>query len=64
MTEKYKNMDVFEATMVAEGVYEADSEEHMVAAWQKLIDTGTAWTLQGWFGRTAEMLIDKGICHA
>ena len=33
-----------------------------VQAWQYLIDSGHAWTLQGWYGRTAMSLIDDGIC--
>ena len=51
----------YNATMIAEGVIEADFEQ-TVQAWQHLIDTGLAWTLQGWFGRTARRLIDEGIC--
>jgi hypothetical protein len=35
-----------------------------VQAWQYLIDSGHAWTLQGWYGRTAVSLIDEGICTA
>jgi|LauGreDrversion4_2_1035121.scaffolds.fasta_scaffold1539134_1 hypothetical protein len=54
-------MGIFEATMIAEGVYEAD-EETVVEAWQMLIDTGVAWRLQGFFGRTATALIEQGIC--
>jgi len=41
------------------------SEEQMAAyyaAWQELIDTGLAWSLQGWFGREAMHLIRRGLC--
>lgn len=33
-----------------------------VEAWQYLIDTGLAWQLQGWYGRTAQRLINDGYC--
>ena len=56
-------MDNFTATMIAEGVVEASSEEEYLEAWQHLIDTGLAWQLQGWFGRTAAALIEGGHCH-
>lgn len=56
-------MDAFKATMICEGADEAD-EETTIEAWQFLIDTGLAWTLQGWFGRKAAELIEQGICHA
>jgi len=52
----------YEATMIAEGVIEAESGEQLIEAWQHLIDTGLAWSLQGWFGRCAEQLIEDGIC--
>lgn len=53
-------MNTFDAIMIAEGVQEADHDEQ-VAAWQHLHDTGTAYTLQGWFGRTAQGLLERGI---
>ena len=56
-------MDNFTSTMIAEGVDEASSEEEYFEAWQHLIDTGLAWQLQGWFGRTAADLIEGGYCH-
>lgn len=57
-------MDTYTAVGIAEGFVNADSEDQVVQAWQTLIDTGLAWQLQGWFGRTAHDLIERGICHA
>lgn len=54
-------MTTFRATMIAEGVEEAD-EQLELEAWQHLIDTGACWSLQGWFGRRAVELIEDGIC--
>lgn len=39
------------------------TEEQVVAAYQHLIDTGTVWSLQGSYGRTANALIEHGLCH-
>ena len=55
-------MDNYEAVGICEGFIECDDESKTIEAWQYLIDTGMAWTLQGWFGRTARHLIDEGIC--
>jgi hypothetical protein len=55
-------MDNYTAVMIAEGVEPAESEEQYVAAWQHLIDTGMAWSLQGFFGRAAMQLIEAGHC--
>ena len=57
-------MSPFDATGIAEGWIPAESEDQVIEAWQTLIDTGLAWTLQGWFGRTAQSLIEQGVCHA
>ena len=43
---------------------DVDTYTANVLAWQYLIDSGHAWTLQGWYGRTAVSLIDEGICTA
>ena len=55
-------MNTFTAVGIAEGFIESDSEDQQIEAWQTLIDSGLAWRLQGWFGRTAQRLIDDGIC--
>ena len=54
-------MDNYTATGIAEGWIEADSEDQIIEAWQHLHDTGLAYRLQGWFGRTAQNLIAQGI---
>ena len=55
-------MDSYTAISMIEGFIEAESEEQVIEAWQRLIDTGLAWQLQGWFGRQANRLIEDGIC--
>ena len=55
-------MDDYTAIGIAEGFIESESEQQQIQAWQYLIDTGIAWTLQGWFGRTATQLIATDIC--
>jgi len=55
-------MNDYNAIGIAEGFIEADSEEQYISAWQHLIDTGIAWTLQGWFGRNAAAMIKSGYC--
>ncbi len=52
-----------EAIGIAEGIVECDDEQRHVEAWQHLINTGLAWKLQGWFGRTAMSLIEQGLCE-
>jgi hypothetical protein len=56
-------MDIYTATMMAEGVIEPESEEQAIEAWQHLINTGLVWQLQGSFGRTANQLIEQGVCY-
>ena len=37
-------------------------DDAMVEFFQKLIDNGMAWSLQGSYGRTAKTLIEMGLC--
>jgi len=39
------------------------TEEETIEGFQKLIDSGVVWRLQGWYGRTAHQLIEAGKCH-
>jgi len=57
-------MDAYTATGLAEGFIEADSEDQIIEAWQYLHDSGLAYSLQGWFGRTAQDLITQGVIAA
>jgi hypothetical protein len=57
-------MTSFDAIGIAEGFIEARDEDQVVEAWQYLVNTGLAWQLQGWFGRTAQVLIEQGIIDA
>ena len=56
-------MTNFEAIGYAEGVLEPESSEQVIKAWQHLVDTGLAWSLQGWFGRNAKRMIEEGIIN-
>ena len=46
-------------------VYEGGQldDDATVEGFQKLIDEGTCWSLQGHYGRTAKALIEQGLCH-
>lgn len=54
-------MDNYTAVGLAEGFIDADSEEQVLEAWQHLHDTGLAYQLQGFFGRTARHLIEQSL---
>lgn len=56
-------MDTYRAIGLAEGFIQTDNEDEVVEAWQHLHDTGEAYKLQGWFGRTASSLIEAGIIN-
>ena len=51
-------MNDYEAVGLAEGFIEAESQEQVIEAWQYLHDTGLAYKLQVWFGRTEQYLLN------
>jgi hypothetical protein len=58
-------MNLYRAVAIAEGFGEGvgADETQQRDAWQFLIDTGDAFKLQRWYGRTAMRLIEQGICN-
>lgn len=51
----------YDASACVEGFDGIDhNEDEILSAWQYLADTGLAWSLQGWYGRTANSLIEGG----
>ena len=59
------DMTPYRATMIAEGrhggCHEPATAAEYYEAWQYLVTSGLAWTLQGWFGRTAVGMIEDGL---
>lgn len=55
--------DSYLACAYAEGFCEGEnaSDEERLEAWAWLIKTGLCWQLQGWYGRNAQILIEKKI---
>ena len=63
MEKEKEKMTLYLAVAIAEGFHEGEeaSEERQIEAWQYLHDSGAAYKLQGWYGRTARDLINEGI---
>lgn len=63
-SDEYKRMvkDSYTAVSVAEGFGEGENASPLEqqSAWQYLHDSRMAYSLQGWFGRTAQSLIQNG----
>lgn len=51
------------AVLIIEGEHDPENLEEYLAAAQLLVDTGLAWQLQGFFGRTCRELINQGLIH-
>ena len=54
--------ELHKAIGLAEG-FKQGTEKEIIEAWQYLHDTGHAYKLQGWFGRTVRDLINEGIIN-
>lgn len=39
------------------------TQDEIIQFFQIIIDSGIVWNLQGSYGRTAQQLIEKGLCH-
>ena len=60
-----RQLSVFDCCAIIEGFDdEPHTQEEVIAAFQRLIDLGVVWSLQGFYGRTAANLIESGQCHA
>jgi hypothetical protein len=53
-------MSMYRAVGIAEGFEQPKNEREVKQAWQHLVDTGQAWRLQGFFGRTASDMLQSG----
>jgi hypothetical protein len=64
-TSEYKAMTPYSAIGFAEGFEvpgeEEDAEMTVLAAWQYIYDHKLYLSLQGWFGRSVEALLEQGV---
>ena len=64
METKFEDGTMISSYMATGYAERFETPEHpfdVVRAWSFLIGTKLAYTLQGWFGRTAQSLIDAGV---
>ena len=61
-TKEYQDMSI--GKMFYLTYNDPESDEEALAFWQKLVDTGYAWQLEGFFGRQAALMIEEGLIEA
>jgi hypothetical protein len=61
MPTAYEDVDI--TSMIIDYECGLLDQDDTIMLFQKLIDTGVAWQLQGSYGRTAAALIEAGYCH-
>jgi len=53
---------MYDACSIIEGFSgEEHTEDEIIEAWQSLVDSGSVWTLQGWYGRTAMDMLNEDV---
>jgi hypothetical protein len=62
----YKKLTSYLAVAIAEGFCEGENatEEQQKCAWQYIFDKKLHLSLQGWFGRTCQSLLEQGVIEA
>lgn len=61
MNEKAFEFNLVDFILLFESDYDLTDEE-IIEGFQHMINSGIVWELQGFYGRTAQNLIDNGYC--